>query len=133
MTLNLNVESLAREVLAKRVAVVGVVTAVLHVAIAMHWLTVAQSEVDIAKLTGALDALGAVVGVLYARKAVTPVADPRDAAGRPGTIVPIAEVTTASLPQWSDEEIAAADDRTPEHAVADHDWMPEHAAQPASA
>ncbi|MEP7179740.1 MAG: hypothetical protein ABI775_11665, partial [Pseudonocardiales bacterium] len=70
--MNLNPETLAREVLAKRVALVALVTAVLHVAIAMHWLMVAQSDADIAKVTGALDALGTVVGVLYARRAVTP-------------------------------------------------------------
>jgi hypothetical protein len=134
MTINLNVEGLAREVLAKRVALVGVVTAVLHVAIAMHWLTVAQSDADIAKVTGALDALGTIVGVLYARKAVTPVADPRDANGHPvgGTLgVP---VPTASVPQWSDDEIAAATaEVAPQHAAPAHEWIPEHAAQPVSA
>jgi hypothetical protein len=133
MTLNLNVEGLAREVLAKRVAVVGVVTAVLHLAIAMHWLTVAQSDADIAKVTGALDALGTIVGVLYARRAVTPVADPRDAHGNPATIVPVAATSATSVPQWSDDEIAAAaDEWVPEHAVAAREWVPEHAAQPAS-
>jgi len=91
--MNINIPGLAREVLAKRVAVVAAVTAALHLVIGPHWLTIAQSDAVISQVTAGIDLLGVLVAVLYARPAVTPVTDPRDNAGNP--LVPAVSVPPA--------------------------------------
>ena len=94
----MNLPSFAREVLAKRVTVVAAVTAALHLIVGLHWLTIAQSSAVIGQVTAGIDLLGVLAAVLYARPAVTPVADPRDNAGTP--LVP-AVSTTVGVPDTS--------------------------------
>lgn len=90
----------AREVVARRTLIVGVVVAVLHLAVARGWVSQAWSDSTVQAVTAALDALGAVVVVLWARAGVTPVEDPRGP-GRvelvpAGVVAPTGTVTTTS-------------------------------------
>lgn len=106
--------ALAREVVAQRLAIVAAVTAVLHTVIALHWLTIAQSDGAIRDITGALDLLGVIVGAAYVRSGVTPLSDPRDNTGTP--LAPIAAPAAAPLPAPSDAELAAASSEPVRHS-----------------
>lgn len=57
-----------RQPVAVRAAVIAVVVALVHVAVALGWITTDQE----ATIVGAVDAIAAVVAILWARAAVTP-------------------------------------------------------------
>jgi len=65
-------KNLENEVVVKRTAVVAAVTGALHAVIALHWLTVAQSDEVIKALTAGIDLLGAGVGAAFVRAGVSP-------------------------------------------------------------
>lgn len=68
-----------REPLAVRAAITAIVTALAHAAVSLGWIdTEAESAI-----TAAIDTVGALVLVLWARRAVTPTADPRADDGTP--------------------------------------------------
>lgn len=66
--------SLVREPLVVRTALTALVTALLHVAVLQGWVSV--ESVSQETVAGVVDAIGLVVATLWARQAVTPVADP---------------------------------------------------------
>lgn len=66
---------LAREIVAKRLAIVAAVTAAVSVAASYGWITPGVGDYATSWITRALDALGVIVGVFWARQGVTP-ADP---------------------------------------------------------
>ncbi len=98
-----------REALAQRVLIVAAVTAVLHLAVALHWVTNDWSDSAVKGVTGALDGVGVVVATLWARHAVTPVQDPRAGDG-----TPLVAVTRVIAEQPGAEPVVPA--HVPEHA-----------------
>ncbi len=66
---------LAREIVAKRVAVVGAVTALGNVAVSYHWITPKASDYVDSWVIRGLDVLAAIVCAIWIRTSVTP-ADP---------------------------------------------------------
>lgn len=75
-----------REPLVIRAAIVAAVTGVIHALVVLGLLPIVSEQE--AAIAGAIDLLGTVVLVIWTRGAVTPVADPRAADGRP--LVPVA-------------------------------------------
>lgn len=63
-----------REPLLVRGLLVGVVTALVHVAVLLGWLSVAAVSPE--AVAGVVDALGLLIAAFWARQAVTPAADP---------------------------------------------------------
>lgn len=73
-----------REPLAIRAAIVAAIAGVLHVFVAVGLVPVDYE----APIVGAIDLVGTAVLVVWSRGAVTPVAAPKDDAGRPLTPEP---------------------------------------------
>ena len=67
-----NWKGLANEVAVKRTAITTVIVGAIHAVVALHWLTVAQSDETIKAVTGAIDFIGAGAGALYVRAGVSP-------------------------------------------------------------
>lgn len=67
-----NWQGLEREVVIKRTAIVAAVTAGLHLVVAAHWLTIAQSTTVIKDVTAGIDLLGLSVAALFSRAGVSP-------------------------------------------------------------
>lgn len=68
-----------REVAATRAAVVGVVTAALHMLVVLGYVDVSVAEDQM--VTGVIDAIGGIVATLLIRHGVTPKNSPRDRDG----------------------------------------------------
>lgn len=108
---------LAREVVAKRTAIVAAAAIILNLAVGWGWITSDQSAQAVSVIGSIIIAVGALINVAVTRSKVTPTADPRADDGEPLMRV--------------DEHIAALHDATahvPEHAVdeaalaADSEW-----------
>lgn len=69
-------QGLEREVVLKRTAIVAAVTAALHLVVAAHWLTIAQSGTVIKDVTAGIDLLGITVGAVFSRAGVSPALKP---------------------------------------------------------
>jgi hypothetical protein len=69
-----------REPLAIRAAIVAAVAALINVAVAFGWDATTE---QLGAVNAAVGVVSALVVVLWTRGAVTPVDDPRDAAGSP--------------------------------------------------
>ncbi len=81
----------ARALVAKRVAIIAVVTIILHLAVSYGWITSDWSDATVANVTAVLDAIGAITAILVIQPKVTPVDDPRDNEGTP--LVPVDALT----------------------------------------
>jgi len=86
------VNSFARAVVAKRVAIVTAVTILIQLALSYGWVTPDVSDNVLHWVNSALDALGALVAIAIVHPVVTPTKDPRDAAGNP--LIPVAVAET---------------------------------------
>lgn len=73
----------AREIVAKRVAIIAVVTILIQLAVSYGWVTPDLSDGALGYVNSALDAVGALVAIVYTRKGVTPNNSPKDNAGVP--------------------------------------------------
>lgn len=96
------VGAFAREVVAKRVAIVTVVTVLLHLAIVYHIITPDLSVHVTNYITEALDALAVIVATVYARAGVTPKDSPQNDAGVPLVPANDGPVDTAAADDFSD-------------------------------
>lgn len=110
---------LAREVVAKRTAIVAAAAIILNLAVGCGWITSDQSAQAVSVIGSIIIAVGALINVLVTRSKVTPTADPRADDGEPLMRV--------------DEHIAALHDASahvPEHAAdeaalaAEAEWPP---------
>lgn len=90
-------EKFAREVVAKRVAIILVITIVLNLAISYHWITPDISADVTRHVKDALDALATIVGTFVVRAAVTPSSDPRSPR-RGEKLVPLSSVVEQNAP-----------------------------------
>lgn len=88
------VGKLAREVVAKRVAIVAVITILLQLAISYHIITPEISGEVTKHITDGLDALAVIVGIFVVRQGVTPKNDPQNDAGEP--LIPVSAVKGGS-------------------------------------
>lgn len=70
--MSFSLKNLEGEVVVKRTAIVAGITAVLHVVVALHWLTIVQSTDAIKAVTSALDFLGMAAGATFVRAGVSP-------------------------------------------------------------
>lgn len=89
----LKAEGWGREVLAKRVAIVGVITIVLNLVVGYGWLGVDFSDQVLRWVGAFFDALTAVLAIVAARPVVTPVASPKNNKGE--VLVPTSTVSKA--------------------------------------
>jgi len=101
-----DVGKFAREVVAKRVAIIGVITILVNLAITYGWITPDVSN-DVLKWVGAIiDAVAAIAAIAVVRPALTPVKDPRnDAADK---LVPVSDVmaTVEKVASQAQTEVA---------------------------
>lgn len=89
-----DVGGFAREVVAKRVAIIAVVTVLVNLAVSYGWVTPTISD-DVARwLQAVFEVAAAVAAIAVVRPAVTPVADPRDDSGE--KLVPVSDALAAA-------------------------------------
>jgi hypothetical protein len=104
-----NWQGLEREVVLKRTAIVAVVTAALHLVVAAHWLTFAQSATVIKDVTAAIDFLGVSAGALFSRAGVSPV--------RQGSVADLLDVPVTDLASPASDAPVIVEARNPNSTV----------------
>lgn len=77
-----NIGGIAREIVAKRVAILAAIPTAYALAVGFGWTPPWSSDQVVSLVGGALTVLAAVVGIAWARSGVTPVHEARDAIGR---------------------------------------------------
>lgn len=93
--MNINVPSLAREIVAKRLAITAGATSILAFLVASNIIPVDWSERAITYLVVALNILGVIVGAVWSRAGVTPVNSPSVV---PEADTPLATAAGSALP-----------------------------------
>lgn len=90
-------------------AIAGVVMAALAMAVSLGWLRLDEAQMGSIQtfLVAALGLAVPVIAAFWARGKVTPVADPRTAAGEPALLLPASQVTPEMLAGLEQEAFAA--------------------------